>query len=177
MTEIFEQEIKKKAENDDPNFIRKDKPEEQKDAAEVKAEEVKTSAIRPEGNQQRNLDREIGGLEAKKADTSEKAQKEYEKDAWDKRSEEVDQMGTDHAKVFNSTGMRSLVWKNKKKKLDLAKEATAEAHHPKGKKDIQADNAPGLGIGAAPQQTFVAKIQMKREIKQTGNNKGGGISF
>jgi hypothetical protein len=176
MTEIFEEDLKKKTESDDQNFIRKDKPEEQKDEG-VKAEEAQKNAIRPEGNQQRNLDRETGGLEAKEADTSAKALEELSKDVWDKRSEEVDQMGTDHAKVFNSTGIRSLIWKNKKKKMDLAKEVVAGIHNHRGKKGGQSEDAPaqGFGIGAAPQQTFIAKMQVRREMKQDGNNKGGGI--
>jgi hypothetical protein len=168
----LEEELKKKLEeDDDQNFIRKDEPEEEKD---VKlSEEVQgiigklKSFIFPENKQVRTLNNEVGGLEAgeQKATSSE--------DIWDERSNEVDQMGTDHAKVFNSSGMKSVVWKKKKERLD-AEEAAAEetTKSDKGQKTDQA--AQGLGVGAAPQQSFVAKAQMKREMKQENDRGGGG---
>ncbi len=161
-----------KDEDDDEKFIRKDEPEEEKN---VKlSEEVQNiigklkNFIFPENKQTRTLDNEVGGLEAEeqKATSSE--------DVWDERSNEVDQMGTDHAKVFKSSGMKSVIWKKKKEKLDAAKEA-AEEKPAKGKDNRQTDQAAqGLGAGAVTQQSFVAKAQMKREMKQENDRGGGG---
>ena len=54
-------------EDDDQNFIKKDDPKISKEEAEIKAvvDAIKQneSSIKPESNQQRNLDRETVGLE------------------------------------------------------------------------------------------------------------------
>jgi hypothetical protein len=110
-------------EEDDQRFIKKD--EASQDAESEQISEVKSqldeividlkqsSAIRPEGYQQRNLDREIGGLE------EEKIKQSSEKDAWDDRSEEVDKMGS--TDTFNTTSMKSTVWRHKKDRLTRKK--------------------------------------------------------
>jgi hypothetical protein len=110
----------KKEEDDDQNFIKKDSQESQEAKfLEVKEsnqtqeviEELK-SPIFPKNNQQRNLDVEIGGLE------SEEKKEISSEDIWDNRSEEVDKMGS--IDTFNSTGIRSLIAKRKREKLELA---------------------------------------------------------
>ena len=83
-------------------------------------------------NQQRNLDREQGGVEnqATKEEVQnsgeiadgQKAQEEQQKsedDLWDDRSQEVDDMVVD---VFNTTGMKSVVWKKKQERLKKKKQ-------------------------------------------------------
>ncbi len=169
----LEEELKKKLdEDDDEKFIRKDEPEEEKD---VKlGEEVQNiigklkNFIFPENKQVRTLDNEVGGLEAEEQKATSSV------DIWDERSNEVDQMGTDHAKVFNSSGMKSVVWKKKKERLDAEEAAEEEASKNKSGKGQKTDQAAqGLGVGAVTQQSFVAKAQMKREMKQE-NDKGGG---
>ena len=95
---------------------------------------ARSSGIRPENSQQRNLDREVGGLEEGKTG-SEKENKELHeahiKDIWDDRSEEVDKMGS-HIPL-GSTAKKSMIWRLKKAKLDgketIKKTADAlEAH-------------------------------------------------
>lgn len=86
---------------------------------------IKNTAVRPQGNQQRNLDREIGGLE-------EKERKENnEKDVWDGRSEEVDRVGS--INQLGGGGKESMIWRIKKTKLDNAKhDKKAKDHHHEG---------------------------------------------
>ena len=85
----------------------------------------KTGAIRPEGNLQRNLDRETGGVEA------EEQMQSGEKDVWDDRSEEVDKMGA--INQLGGSGKESMLWRKKKEKMDEKKMDEArnasEAHH------------------------------------------------
>jgi hypothetical protein len=170
----LEEELKKKLEeDDDEKFIRKDEPEEEKD---VKlGEEVQNiisklkNFIFPENKQIRTLDNEVGGLEAEEQKATSSV------DVWDERSNEVDQMGTDHAKVFNSSGMKSVVWKKKKERLDAEEAMEEEASKNKSAKGQKTDQAAqGLGVGAVTQQSFVAKAQMKREMKQENDRGGGG---
>ena len=90
-------------EDDDQNFIKKD------DLQEAITDFKKNqNLIKPKNNQQRNLDRETGGLEE-----DEEKKEESEKDVWDDRSEEVDKMGA--TDTFNTTSMKSVVWEQKQK--------------------------------------------------------------
>ena len=151
-------------EDDDERFIKKDSKEEQKSDIENAAQEAESEGIFkkikknifPKANQQRNLDNEIGGVE------EEKDSGKSEDDIWDDRSEEVDKMGS--TDVFNSSGMRSVVWKKKKEKLDqkeLAKDALSAAATAKSK-------------GQQPKQGFVSKWNVKQDQSDIYNNKGGG---
>lgn len=113
----------------EPNFIKKDEPQEEleeknehlQEVVEEAAQEVQgiidklKNLIFPKNNQQRNLTRETGGLE------SEEKKEISTKDAWDDRSEEVDKMGS--TDTFNTTGMKSVVWKQKRDRLRAKKEA------------------------------------------------------
>ena len=82
----------------------------------------KDHAIRPEGYQQRNLDREVGGLEEGEKGV-EIEQKEVAEthidDAWDKRSEEVDKVGA--IDPLAGHDKESMTWRLKKIKRDLGK--------------------------------------------------------
>lgn len=173
----LEEELKKKLEeDDDEKFIRKDEPgkDEPEEENNVKlGEEVQgiisklKNFIFPENKQVRTLDHEVGGLEAEEQKATSSV------DIWDERSNEVDQMGTDHAKVFNSSGMRSVVWKKKRERLEAEEAMEAEEAPKKGGKRQKTDQAAqGLGVGAVTQQSFVAKAQMKRDMKQ--EDRGGG---
>ncbi len=75
--------------------------------------------IFPKNNQVRTLDNEVGGLEQKENANS------SSKDAWDDRSEEVDKMGS--ADTFNSTGIKSFVWRAKFNRLKAKKNAKKSA--------------------------------------------------
>jgi hypothetical protein len=121
-----------------PNFIKtvEKKPtvpqerfQNKQEISEVIDDLKKASSIKPEGNQQRNLDRETGGLE------NEEEMQNDEKDVWDDRSEEVDKMGA--IDQLGSTAKKSMIWRKKKekmeeKKMDKAKNAS-ETHKGSGK--------------------------------------------
>lgn len=145
------------SEDDDQDYRKKD--EEQKEQDSQKTEEVKSEEevqgiiqklkkiIFPKTNKVRNLDLETGGLETKSDDGK------REDDLWDKRVEEIDDMQVDR---FNTSGMKSVVWKEKKKRLNLKKELIKDA----------AIVASAKGSGSS----FTAKVQKSRE--NGGNNNG-----
>ncbi len=132
---------------------------------EVVEELKKSNGLRPEGNQQRNLDREIGGVE-------EHAYVETgEKDIWDDRSDEIDKAGA--IDQLGSSAKKSMIWRNKKGKLDEKKHAksaeAAQAHHENQKQgsgnsfDSRYANQGGLG-------------QMIKARNDFGHEHGGGAS-
>ncbi|MBL6665096.1 MAG: hypothetical protein ISQ34_04555 [Rickettsiales bacterium] len=93
--------------NSDQNFIKKDDiPDPEKIKPNTK------NNIKPKNNQTRDLDKEVGGLE------DEEKKEISSEDVWDNRSEEVDKMGS--TQVFNTSGMKSVVWKKKQKRLKKA---------------------------------------------------------
>lgn len=150
-------------EDDDQNFIKKDDPEAQIDGAESDViddlKKIKNN-IKPTSNQQRNLDREVGGLE-------EEEQKESsEKDVWDDRSEEVDKMGS--INVFKSTGMKSVVWKQKQNRLKSKKlhDLGADAAMVKSVKNNQ-----GAGASNFDDMGYVQKLKhLRQDRSHEGNN-------
>jgi predicted nuclease with TOPRIM domain len=120
MTEASDprQELKQKLEEIMGKLNLKQEDDEDDDQNFIKKDEAQVGEVKPESNQQRNLDRETGGLE-------EEEQKETgENDVWDDRSEEVDKMGS--TDTFNTTSMKSVVWKQKKDRL--AKKRAAQHH-------------------------------------------------
>ena len=175
---VEELKNKKNDEDDDQNFIKKDESlkelEEKKVAEEINKVVVKLQkrgSIKPEGNQQRNLDRETGGLEAEE-------QKESDgKDFWDGRSEEVDKMGSVNA--FQKGSIKAMIWRYKKKKLDEIKDvikgaAAAVAVGKKGKHSEQGNINP---LGGFEQQGYVQRLRnLKQDRTETfgKGNQGGG---
>ena len=76
---------------------------------------LRRNNIRPMSNQQRNLDREEGGLE------SEENESEIASiDAWDGRGEEIIKMAESHP-INNSSGKKAMLWNLKRKKLQEKK--------------------------------------------------------
>ncbi len=118
--------------DNDPNFIKFSKTVEE-DFTELKGDKYKKAffglvndlldvteilicaktKIRPKLRHIRDLDIETGGLEAEKKNN-------HDKDIWDDRSEEVDEMGTARRNNFNSTNIRSFIAR-KKQQLRLLK--------------------------------------------------------
>lgn len=139
----------------DQNFIDKNNQQEAVEEILGKLEEIIQNAnkslegVRPEGNQQRNLDRETGGLEA------EKSVEKHVEDAWDKRPQEIAQMIEDAQDLNNaseSTREQSFLHRKKQdkikhkkqeKKIEEQKEA-AEAHAEKLQRN-RADANKGKG--------------------------------
>jgi hypothetical protein len=76
---------------------------------------LRKNNIRPISNQQRNLDREEGGLE------SEENESEIASiDVWDNRFEEIAEMAESHP-INNSSGKKAMLWNLKRKKLQEKK--------------------------------------------------------
>ncbi len=114
----------KKDDDDAPNFIKKDDKEQtaaqKRDAVFQGLESLLKSAldklegIRPEGNRQRNLDRETGGVEAQ-ADKG-----ISDPDVWDKRPDEINKMIQDTQDLNNATKSsreQSLIHRDKQHKI------------------------------------------------------------
>ena len=76
---------------------------------------LRKNNVRPMSNQQRNLDREEGGVENEVSETEIASI-----DAWDNRFEEIAEMAESHP-VNNSSGKKSMLWDLKRKKLQEQK--------------------------------------------------------
>ena len=76
---------------------------------------LRKNHIKPIVNQQRNLDREEGGMENENKETE-----SHIVDEWDSRGEEVIKMAESHP-INNSTGKKSMLWNLKRKKLQEKK--------------------------------------------------------
>ncbi len=102
---------------------------------EMREVEESLEGILPESNQQRNLDREVGGLEREEDD------RKAVKDVWDERGEEVSQMGEDNFEdlidASTSTLRQSYLHRQKqekkrsKKNIEQAEEAIEDHEHSK----------------------------------------------
>lgn len=147
-----------KDEDDDQNFIKKDDPEEKREEvfqdiksdldAAVEDLEVAKNGVRPEGNQQRNLDRETGGVEA------EQDLGISEKDAWDDRGAEIIEMiqdGRDLNNASRSSRAQGFIHVAKQRKLQ-------EKHN----------EAAGATLG------HVAKLMQWRKNTENDMGQGGG---
>lgn len=157
---------KKAEEEDDENFIRKDEPQEVAEKEEKSPDLISKikNFVFPKNNQQRNLTRETGGFE------TEKKKESSEKDVWDERSEEVDKMGSTN--VFNTSGMRSVVWKKKRERLNALKhnaEIAAAGSALKGK-------VTTVDANASPTQGCVSRLKNLRQDRSGIANEDGGIS-
>lgn len=85
--------------------------EEDKKQLDEIIEKLKKTQIRPMSNQQRNLDREEGGLENEIKETE-----LHTIDEWDSRNDDIVAMGKDHP-INNSSAKKSMLWNLKRKKL------------------------------------------------------------
>lgn len=165
MTKNFEQknleeDLKNKPEEDDQKFIKKDGEVTEEEVQEVIDDLKKArNLIKPEANQQRNLDREIGGLE------QEEQKESSEKDVWDDRSEEVDKMGS--TDTFNSSGMKSAVWKQKQNRL--AKKKSEKHHLASAGAALEAKNKM-QGGSSFDGMGYVEKLKHLKQDRSTSNN-------
>jgi hypothetical protein len=189
---ILEEELEKKAklaeegntslinvdEDSDQNFIKlEDRLTEvvSEETSEVQSLVGKLkNIIFPAKKQQRDLDKEVGGLEA------EEGKEVFGKDVWDDRSEEVDKMGS--TDTFNTTGMKSVVWKQKRDRLTKKKH---EKEHVKNAAEaaVMTNQNPQKGgissLGTQGQSSFdnMSFTQRLKNLRQErsndGNNNGG----
>ena len=134
-----------KDENDDQNFIKQG--DEEKEPHETSEDKNTESSTAPKSNKQRNLHIENGGLEAKQD------KGKPEDDLWDDRGEEIADMSPD---IFNTTGMKSVVWKKKKERIDL-------------KKDLARDSAEAVALSKKG-KSFTDKVKSSRQ--NSGNDTG-----
>jgi hypothetical protein len=177
---LAEEEAKNKSEeDDDQNFIKKDEPQEEqsqeKEEEKSKTEEAQEQSffgklfnkIFPKANQNRNLDDEIGGLEAKEDKGI------SQKDAWDNRSEEVDKMGSTN--TFETTGMRSVVWRQKRARLAAKKIAKHALNAAEAKAEIKAETKKsGMAPSSFDNQGFVSRLRNLKQDRSSGFGKDEG---
>ncbi len=147
-----------KDEDDDQNFIKKDGAEEKREGVfqDIKSNldhvvqdlETAQNGVRPEGNQQRNLDRETGGLE------SEQDMGVSEKDAWDDRGEQISETihgGEDLNNASKSSRAQGFI--------HVAKQKNLQAKH---------NEAAGATL------SHVAKLMQWRKNTETNKGQEGG---
>lgn len=160
----------KEDEDDDQNFIKLEADcktlEEVQESAEVKGLIGKLEEfIIPNGLKQRNLDLEVGGLESTQSAGKDSGndkevsanQENSADDVWDERSQEVKDMNVD---VFNSTGMKSVVWKKKKDKKEEKQEMVQNSI-----------DAAAAQRAARRKDSFANKVNQSRQ--NNGNNGRG----
>lgn len=109
--------------------------------------------VLPESNQQRNLDREVGGLEAKEYKPP--VEKEDTQDIWDDRSEEIIEMNEEAAEEIidaaTSSMRQSFIGKQKrdkkraKKNQEEAAESFEEMSHVNRLKNLKEDRTTADG--------------------------------
>jgi len=167
---------------DDQKFIKRDEAESVKNAEEVVEviDDLSGSEIKPKNNQQRNLDRETGGVEAQSdKQTTEvggfedwQENQKSKKDAWDDRSKEVDLMGSHNP--LGTSAKKSMIWRNKKKKMDEKKMLEAAAESLVAGTAVKSSSQ---GYNSAnPQQSFVSNLKnLKQDRSSINDSRGGGM--
>ena len=127
---------------------------------------LRKNNIRPISNQQRNLDREEGGLE------SEENESEIVSiDAWDNRFEEIAEMAESHP-INNSSGKKSMLWDLKRKKLQeqKIKEEIAEMSQDLNQLKIEKNSEQnGSQFDSRKTQSLNQKISALREDRDNYN--------
>ena len=128
---------------------------------------LRKNNIRPISNQQRNLDREEGGLE------NEENESEIASiDAWDNRFEEIAEMAESHP-INNSSGKKAMLWDLKRKKLQEQKikeeiaELSADLKHLKIEKN--SEQSGSQFDSRSTQSTLTQKINALREDQNDSN--------
>ena len=121
-------------------------------------EELRKTHIKPLSNQQRNLDREEGGIE-----NEDKSAEDHIIDEWDNRIEEVQKMG-ENINPSSSTAKESMLWNLLKLKW-MNKKLTEKAIQ--NLQDIKKQN--GSSFDSSKEQSFSQKINALRQDR-TGLN-------
>lgn len=124
--------------------------------------------IFPANNQQRNLDREVGGVEQKESYTT------SPKDVWDERTEEIQEMNDDYEEYTHSSTFESIIWRKKqKKKQDKADEIADIAETIDNNSNKNHENNSGGFDSRYENNSFVQKITSLRGNKDDDRNNGG----
>ena len=128
---------------------------------------LRKNNVRPMSNQQRNLDREEGGVENEVSETEIASI-----DAWDNRFEEIAEMAESHP-INNSSGKKSMLWDLKRKKLQEQKikeeiaELSADLKHLKIEKN--SEQSGSQFDSRSTQSTLTQKINALREDQNDSN--------
>ena len=129
---------------------------------------LRKNNIRPMANQQRNLDREEGGMEHENKETE-----SHTIDEWDARGDEIIKMAESHP-INNSTGKKSMLWNLKRKKLQEKKIQEEIADVSKDLKQIKMQKNPEQGgsefDSRSSQSSLTQRINALREDRNDFKN-------
>ena len=129
---------------------------------------LRKSNIRPMANQQRNLDREEGGMEHENKETE-----SHTIDEWDTRGDEIIKMAESHP-INKSTSKKSMLWNLKRKKLQEKKIQEEIADVSKDLKQIKMQKSPEQGgsefDSRSSQSTLTQRINALREDRNDFKN-------
>ncbi len=129
---------------------------------------LRKNNIRPMANQQRNLDREEGGMEHENKETE-----SHTIDEWDARGDEIIKMAESHP-INKSTSKKSMLWNLKRKKLQEKKIKEEIAEVSKDLKQIKMQKSPEQGgsefDSRSSQSTLTQRINALREDRNDFKN-------
>lgn len=129
---------------------------------------LRKNNIRPMANQQRNLDREEGGMEHENKETE-----SHTIDEWDTRGDEIIKMAESHP-INKSTSKKSMLWNLKRKKLQEKKIKEEIAEVSKDLKQIKMQKSPEQGgsefDSRSSQSTLTQRINALREDRNDFKN-------
>ena len=158
--------LKPKISEDEENFIKKDDSKNISASQDItKNQEVKEiidilrkTKIRPLTNQQRNLDREEGGVEHE-----EKEAEIHVDDNWDNRGKEVVEMANSHP-INKSSAKKSMIWNLKRKRAQqkMLQEEVADLNKDL-KKSKAEQSQDGNIFDSRKTQSIKQKIQGLKE--------------
>ncbi|NBX52998.1 MAG: hypothetical protein EBT63_05055 [Proteobacteria bacterium] len=121
-------------------------------------ESLKNSQVRPINNQQRNLDREDGGLEQENIESQ-----AHIIDEWDNRGEEIIEMGK-HNPINKSSGKKSMLWNLIRKRFQQKKinEELENLSDDLKKVKVQ-DEQKGSDFDSRKKQSLTQRFQALKE--------------
>ncbi len=129
---------------------------------------LRKTNIRPMANQQRNLDREEGGMEHENKETE-----THTIDEWDSRGDEIIKMAESHP-INKSTSKKSMLWNLKRKKLQEKKIKEEIAEVSKDLKQLKVQKSSEQGgsefDSRRSQSTLTQRINALREDRNYFKN-------
>lgn len=145
------------------NFDQYFKPKPEAYRATLSLKDKQDKSIRPEGYQQRNLDREVGGLEAGEDSIKEIKEKieQHIEDEWDKRSDEIDKIGS--IDPLAGHDKESMTWRLKKIRLKIGKHLQKGGDQKSDSKNFDSRYAGG---------GFSQMIKARQDYGHDQNNSG-----
>jgi hypothetical protein len=162
------QDSTQKTENKSPDSTSKISEEDGKKIDDI-IELLRKNNIRPMANQQRNLDREEGGMENENKETE-----SHTIDEWDDRGDEIIKMAESHP-INKSSSKKSMLWNLKRKKLQEKKIKEEIADVSKDLKQIKMQKNSEQTSGSEfdsrrSQSTLTQRINALREDRNDFKN-------